>query len=182
MKTKTIPARKTALSLVPASESQTPNAEFLDDFRDLCSSAMDRAIGIEKASLAAAVDLNSSVIDIYKNAFWFAPVFGEILDTAAKSFESCMKLQMNWLTLMVPHAEGSASSLSAAAPSSTVASSFGNQAQSTAEELAHSMDIAIGEGGSTQINAVTSISGGQAQPAAEAPERTMEIAMTARAA
>jgi hypothetical protein len=138
LKTKTIPASNAALSLVPANEGQTPNAGFPDDFQDLCSLAMDQAIGIEKASLTTVIRLNSSVIDIYKNAFWFAPVFGDLLDTAAKSFAFCMELQMNWLTMMVPHAN------EVAAPSSTVASSSGSQAPPTAEVPESDLDIAIG--------------------------------------
>jgi hypothetical protein len=162
VKTKTISASS---ALVLANKGQTPNVEFPSDFQDLCSLAMDQAMGIEKASLTTVVRLNSSVIDIYKNAFWFAPVFGDLLDTAAKSFAFCIELQMNWLTMMMPHASSSES-----------------QAESPAEELAHSMDIAIGERDTTRSNTVMSISGSQAQPTAEVPERNMETAMRARAA
>jgi hypothetical protein len=165
MKTKTIPTgSNAALSLVPSKESRTVNAGFPYDFQDLCLQAMDRAIGIEKASLATVVGLNSSAVDIYKNAFRFAPVFGELLDATAKSFTLCIELQMNWLTMMVPHASRS-----------------GGQAEPPAEELAHSMDIAIGERDTTQSNAVTSNSYNQAKPTEEIPERSMGIAMRARA-
>jgi hypothetical protein len=183
MKTKTIPASYAALSLVPKKEGQTVNVGFPDDFQDLCSRAMDRAIGIEKASLTTDVGLNSSVIDIYKNAFWFAPVFCELLDTATKSFAFCTELQMSWLTLMMPHASGASEALlPVAAPSSTVASSSESQAQPTAEVLESSMDIAIGERDTTQDNKVMSNSGSQTQPTAEVPDRSMGIAMRARAA
>jgi hypothetical protein len=171
VKTKTIPASSAALSLVPANKGQTPNVGFSSDLQDLCSLAMDQAIGIEKASLTTVVRLNSSVIDIYKNAFWFAPVFGDLLDTAAKSFAFCIELQMNWLTIMVPHAN------EVAAPSSTVASSSGSQAPPTAEELAHSMDIAIGA--QFEIPSRTVV---QAQPTAEVLESDLDSEIRARAA
>jgi hypothetical protein len=178
VKTKTIPASNAALSLVPANEAQTLNAEFPGDFQDLCSLALDQAIGIEKASLTTVVRLNSSVIDIYKNAFWFAPVFGDLLDTAAKSFAFCIELQMNWLTMLVPHAnEESETLLRVAAPDSTLVSSAGSQAAPTAEELAHSMDIATGAQFEVPSHTVV-----QAQPTAEVSESDLDSAIGARAA
>jgi hypothetical protein len=168
---------------VPAKEGQTLNAGFPADFQDPRSQAMDKAIGIEKASLATVVGLNSAVVDIYKDAFGYAPVFGELFDTTAKSFALCIELQMNWLTMMVPHPnERSETSLHVAAPSSTVASSSGGQAEPQAEELAHSMDIAIRARDTTQSNAVASNSGSQAQLSAEVPELSVGITMGARAA
>ena len=80
-----------------------PNfAGFPGHFQDLCSFAMDQAIGIEKASLTTLVSLNSSVLDFYKNAFWYPPVFSDLLDAAARSLALSMEMQMNWLTLMAP--------------------------------------------------------------------------------
>jgi hypothetical protein len=134
VKTKTITASS---ALVPANKGQTPDVEFPSDFQDLCSLAMDQAMGIEKASLTTFVRLNLSVIDIYKNVFLFAPVFGDLLDTTAKSFAFCIELQMNWMTMMVPHVS------EVAAPSSAVASSSGSQAQPTAEVPERNMETVM---------------------------------------
>src|ERR1700694_353489 len=87
-------ARSAPLSFVAANEDQTQNAGFPIDFHDLCSFAMDQALGIEKASLSTVVSLNSCVLDI----------FGNSLDLTAKSFAFCMEVQMNWLTLLPPYA------------------------------------------------------------------------------
>jgi hypothetical protein len=120
-------ARSAPLPLVAAKKDQIPNAGFPGDFQDLFSFGMDQAIEIQKASLSTVGCLNSCAIDIYKNAFWFAPVLSNLFGAAAQSFASCMKLQLNWLTMPI------GASRSAASPSSS------------AEELANCMDIAIGE-------------------------------------
>jgi hypothetical protein len=78
------------------------------------------------------VCLNSCMPKIYRIAFLFAPV----PDTAAQAFASCMELQQNWLALLAPYVFSHVS---------TAASNSGSQAQPTADELAHYMDIAIGE-------------------------------------
>jgi hypothetical protein len=70
-----------------------------------------------------------------------ANIFGDFLSAAVDASASYMDWQVKWLTMMTPHAgEGSESSLHGAS-----AGGFGNQAQPTAEELAVSMDIAMGE-------------------------------------
>lgn len=114
-----------------------PNfAGFPGHFQDLCSFAMDQAIGIEKASLTTLVSLNSSVLDFYKNAFWYPPAFSDLLDVAARSLALSMEMQMNWLTLMAPLAtEGL-----------RTASSLGEQTRHDDDKLAESMDIALGPG------------------------------------
>lgn len=118
----------------PAS-SPPPNAGFPVDFQDLCSFAMDQALGIQKASMATVVSFNSSVLDIYKSSLWFTPVFGNLFDMVFQAVACSMELQMNWLTLLAPHA------------SSMVASDVGGKShpKAKADVLAHSMDIAIGE-------------------------------------
>ena len=157
MKPRTMPASNGKLFLMAANQGQSPNAGFPAVSRDVRSREIDQAME-EKASPLMVVRLNSYVLDIYKNAFMFAPAFGYLLDTAAGTL------------------------LNVAAPSSTVAGSSRGQAQPTAEELAHSMDIAIGERFIAPSSTVTSISGGQAQPTEEVPESSMEIAIAARAA
>jgi hypothetical protein len=135
MNPKTIPARNAPRLPVAAKQGQTPGAGFSVDFQDLFSLGMDRAIGIEKASLAAAARMQSDVLDHYKNGYWFSPALGKLFGTATEVFASCMELQMSWFALMASHI------------SSTVASSSGMQARQArlaAEALERGMDIVIG--------------------------------------
>ncbi len=157
--------------------SPPPNTGTPRDFQNLCSFAMDHALGIEKASLATVVSLNSSVLDIYKSSLWFTPVLGNLLDMVSQAVACSMEMQMNWFTLMAPLA-----SPHVAAAASAVAHSSGSQAQPNADEFAYSMDIAIGAEFTAPAGAVTSISGGKARPKAEVLERSMDIAIGARAA
>lgn len=130
---------------------------------------MDQALAIEKASEATVVSLNSCAINLYKSSLWSAPAFSDLLDMVAQILAFSMELQMNWLTLLTPHA------------SSQMASSSGSQAQATGDELAHSMDVAIGERFTAPSSTVASISGGHSHPTVEVPENNMDIAMGARA-
>jgi len=178
MNPRTTTARGSTPFLMAANEGKTPNAGVPVDFQYLCNFGVDQAIEIEKASLATVVRLNSCVLDIYKNAFWFAPEVGDLFDTAAESFALCMELHLNWLGQLASFALSGGS---------TLANSFGSsQCQPTEEVLAHSMDIAIGERFTAPRSMVTSISGGQAQPQrkvkAEVLEHSMDIAIGARAA
>jgi hypothetical protein len=128
---------------------------------------MDRALGIEeKASLDKASRCGK--------ALWFVPIPGKLFDVATHAIASWMKLQMNWMILLLPRASAhgrtpasnpkrqtrpTAETLErsmdiaigrqSVAPRSTAFSSFSRKAQSqlqpTPDELAYSMDIAIGE-------------------------------------
>jgi hypothetical protein len=161
------------------------------DVQDLCSLGMDRALGIEKASLGKATR--------YKKASRFAPRLGKLFNAATQAIASCVKLQLNWMTLRVPRASahvGTAASSSGsqakptaevlersmdiaigpqhvAAPRSTAASSSGRKAQPqlrpTPDELAYSMDIAIGERFTVSSSTAASTSDSQSLPA-EVPE------------
>jgi hypothetical protein len=139
--------------------SAAPSANTVD-FQNLCGLGMDRAIGIEKASL-----------DIKKKASWFAPLLGYLFNTVTKAFASCMESQRNWLNMRVPCATSHVG---------TAASNSSSQAQSTPDELAYSMDIAIGERFTAPDRTVASSSGSQT-PTAEVPECSMGLAMAARA-
>lgn len=132
MNPRTMPARDASLPFVATEAGQTSDAGFPSDFQEMCSFAMDQAIGIEKASLATVVCLNSCAIDIYKNGLWFSPVLGNLFDAAAQAFASCMELQMNFLARQASHISG------------TVASIHGMQVRQTAEVLERSMDIVTG--------------------------------------
>ena len=123
-------ARSAPLSLAATNEVQTQKSGFSADFQDLCSLAMDQALGIEKASLSTVVAMNSCVFDIYQEALRFNPVFGNLFDLAAQAVACSIELQMNWLTMLAP-------------PASSHFAAAGSQAQPTEKDLAHSMDIAI---------------------------------------
>jgi hypothetical protein len=106
---------------------------------------MDRAIEIEQVSLAAVGYFNSWVLEIYENASWVAPIVSDLLGTAGNAFAFSMELQWSWLTLIAARADKrSESLLPVAAPGSTVARGSASLAQTSAEVLERSMDIAIG--------------------------------------
>lgn len=168
MNTGTQTARGATPILGAVNESQSLKAGFPIDFQDLCSYAMDRALGIEKVSLDTVVSLNSCVIDTCKNAFWFSPALGDLFDTVAQAFASCMELQLSLLNLMGSHVSDTMESLS------------GFQAQVTAEVLERSMDIAIGVRFTAPISMVA-ISGSHTHPPAKVAESSAETANEARA-
>ncbi|MGC2211392.1 MAG: hypothetical protein WA532_14900 [Candidatus Korobacteraceae bacterium] len=169
MNPKTKPASSASHAPLSPMKDQTPDAEFMVDFQDLFVLAMDQAIGIETASLAAVVRLNSCATDSSMYAVWFAPAFGSLFNTAAQAFASCMELQLRLMSLMASHV------------SDTVETLTGLQVQVTAEVLERSMDIAIGERFALP-SSMGSNSGGQAQTIAEVPESYTEEAMAVGAA
>jgi hypothetical protein len=124
-----------------AQTDTTPNAEF-PDFLDFYGVAMDRALGIETASLSAIVQLNASALNIYSQ---FAPAVCDLVGTAASAFAVCMESQLSWLTLMLPRPyQGSEDALPAIAPSSAVAGRSSGQARTT-EEIERSIDVVLGD-------------------------------------
>jgi hypothetical protein len=161
-----VPASNVPLFLVAGEPGQTPDAACIANFQELYSLGMDRALGMEKASLDAVVRLHSCLIDLYQNAFCFAPELGNLIETAVQSVAFCMEVQLSWLALLAPHASSHGS---------TTASNSGNRTTPTAEELAHSMDIAIGEWYTAPGGTVASISDRQARPAADVRENNMDI-------
>ena len=64
-------------------------------------------------------------------------LFGALLSSAVNVSASYMELQMNWLTGMAPRTNQGPESLSHAAAA-------GGRARATDEELARSMDLALG--------------------------------------
>ncbi len=137
------PARHTPLSLM---KDRGSNAGFIVDLPDLFSLAMDQAIGIEKASPAAVVRLNSDAVDQYVNSLRLSPALGDLFNTAAQAFASYMELQMRLLTLMASYV------------SDTVECISDMQAQLTPEVLERSMDTAIGQRFAVPLSVVASIS------------------------
>jgi len=169
-------ARNTPLSFVAANKDQTRNAGLSADFQDLCSRAMDQALGIEKASLSTVVTLNSCVLDIYQEALRFNPVFGNCFNLAALAVASSIELQMSWLILLAPQ--------HFAMSDRPGASTSDGETRSMTDDLAHSMDAAVGVSTSAPSRRAMSITGGQARRRAKVDglERGMDIATGARAA
>jgi len=123
---------------------------------DLCVLGMDRAIGIEK-----------------KKASWFAPV-GKLFKVAAQTIGFCMEMRRSWLSLpaslVLPHV-------------STVASHPSSQSQSSPDELAYSMDIAIGKqhvAAADRTGASSSVWKAQPQPTPDELAYSMDIAIGER--
>jgi hypothetical protein len=164
-------------------------------FQNQQSFGMDRAIGIEKASLDTAR---------YKKTLWFAPV-GILFKAAAHAIGFCMEMRRSWLSLLAPHALSHVSTVASnpssqsqlpnelaysmdiaicpqhiAAPRSTVASSSGRKAQPqpTPDELAYSMDIAIGE--RFAVSSSTASISGSHEATTEVPEPIRGFAMAAK--
>jgi hypothetical protein len=157
--------------IMPANSPPTI-AGFSGHFQDMCSFAMDQAIGIEKASLTTLVSLNSSVLDLCKNTFWYAPVFSDLLDATARSLTFSMEMQMSWLTALAP----------LATKGFHTASSSDGPTRHEDDKLAESMDIALGAGVSAPSSTVPSNSDQHSQPAEEESEYVMDKAIGARAA
>jgi hypothetical protein len=172
MNPRTVAARSAPLSFVAANEDQTLNATFPVDFQDLCSLAMDQALGIEKESLAPVVGFNSCLLDLYKNAFCLAPVLSNLSDAAAQVFASYVELQMGLIALLAPNTLSHVS---------TVASSSRSQVQPNEEELAFSMDIALGQRFTAPSRMVARTTAKQqAEPEAEELAQNMDIAIGER--
>jgi hypothetical protein len=100
MSARTAATNKTQLHLA-AEPHHNPYADYNADIQDLFSHAMDRALGIQKASLAAVVKMQSDVIEMQKHAFDAEPAFGNIIDTASQMYATCLEIQLSWLKMMV---------------------------------------------------------------------------------
>jgi hypothetical protein len=135
------PAQNLGLFSLPPLEPlpiDVPIPAELEEFRekynelysDMYSFGMDRAIGLQKASIQAAARMQNELIDSYKHASWCTPQIAEWLDAVASTLATCMEWQLGMLSLFVPV------SPSAAPPAVNPAS---------AEELAHGMDLGTGQ-------------------------------------
>lgn len=164
--------------LETAKPELTPCAGIPTDFPDLYVSAMDRALGIEKASLSAIVGLHSSALDMYQDVLSFAPAVYDVWGAAMNAFAFFVESQFTWMSLMLPYVGGE-TLLAAAAPNPRLA--LHSQAR-IPEALAHSMDIAIGTGSEDSVAAAVSTSEMAAVPErqdrpAEALENSMDAAL-----
>jgi hypothetical protein len=138
-----------------------PSAEQAN-YQDLCGFGLAQAIENEKTALSALVRINSYLLDVYKGAFPFAPVHRNFLYFSAQALARLMEFQMNWFSPV---------------PSTFAPAKDDSSNQQTDDELAYSMDIAIGERHVT----VTSSSGTPARLPSEMREREMAVALGARA-
>ncbi len=110
------------------------DAAYAIDLPHRHSLGIDRALGIEEASLASLVRFNSSVFDCYRNTACLAPLVAQLIDAALQAFGFSVELQMAWLNLIAPHAWKWL----------PLTSSSGRQTCPPADVLKRSMDIAIG--------------------------------------
>jgi hypothetical protein len=160
MNPRTKPTVKAPLSSLAAAQDQTYSA-FTHEFQELCSLAMDQAIGLEKASFDAVLQMQSCVIDAcdvsqfdvskydvsnYEAASCFTPALGNMVDLMAQAVASLMELQLACLKMMTPQASHKTEPvLHLVEPArKAAATSVPAPAQPPAHALAHSMDVAIG--------------------------------------
>ena len=126
------------------------------DFRDVCSLGMDQAIGVEQ-----------------KKVSWFAP-FGKFFKSAAQAIGFCVEMHRSWLSLLAPHASSRVS---------TVANNSSSQSQPTPDELAYSMDTALGlrlVGVPGNAAAIRAVRVAQPQPTPDELAYSMDIALGER--
>ena len=88
-----------------AQERQNPYAEYHAGFHDLVSHAMDRALGVQKASLTAVVKMQNDVIEMQKHAFEGEPAIGNIFEAASNAYATCLEIQLSWLGMFVDFAK-----------------------------------------------------------------------------
>ena len=132
------------------------------DFQERCSLGMDLAIGNDQSSA-----------DIKTEASWLAPV-GKLFNAAAQAIGFCVGMHRNWLSLLASHA---------LSQTSTVASNSGSQSQKSPDELAYSIDVAIGPqhvAALKSMAASSSVRISQPQPTPDDLAYSMDIAIGER--
>jgi hypothetical protein len=156
MNPRTTPTIEAPPSSLAARQDQSPYTAFTHDFQELCSRAMDRAIGMEQASFDAVLHMQSCVMEAcdvsvskLERPSCVAPAFGNLFVLMAQTITSLMELQLAWLTMMAPHAAPKTDTAmhvpaSERKVATNAASNLRTMPQTPVELLAHSMDIAIG--------------------------------------
>jgi hypothetical protein len=129
---KTIPAKHALPFPVGEKRGEAPNTEANADLQEVSCVGMDRALGIQKASLAAAFRLQTDMIDSFKSASWCTPELSEWLDGMAHAFATCLELQMTLFAMMGTQV------------SDSIASLPGMNGRMAAEVVERSMDRALG--------------------------------------
>jgi hypothetical protein len=146
MNAKTTLPNRTQLHIA-AERYHNPYADYTADFQDLFSHAMDRALGIQKASLAAVVKMQSDMIEMQKQAYNSQPALGNLFDTASQAFATCLEIQLTWLKMMVACAkQGAEMCFQLAAVGTTLASNSASQAQPESAEEEEPESISHGLG------------------------------------
>lgn len=87
-----------------AERRQNAYTDYNTGIQDLFSNAMDRALGVQKASLAAVVKMQSDVIEMQRHAFESEPVIGNIYEAASEAatqaYATCLETQLTWLDML----------------------------------------------------------------------------------
>lgn len=177
----TMAAGNRTLSLVEVSPRQAPSGGFASDLLGLYGDAMDKALGIEKTSVSAMVELNSCAVDTCER------LGGDFVETVCGWFASCMQAQLSWFNLV---SEGSRILMTVAVPVGVLAYAEDASAPASAGDLDHgSIDIVLGEESrdplpGKEMSIVEAAGpGGQPQTAeTEAPERGMDVVIGGTAA
>jgi len=150
------PTVQAPLSSLAAALDPTPYSAFTHEFQELCSLAMDQAIGVEKASFDAVLQMQSRVIDACDASKYdaskhdavccFTPMFGNLFGLMVQAITAFMELQLACLKTLTPQASHKTESvLHLVEPAHKAAgASAPAPAHTQAHALAHSMDIAIG--------------------------------------
>ncbi len=165
------------LSLVEVTPRQAPSGGFASDLLDLYGEAMDKALGVERTSISAMVELNSCAVDTCER------LASDYVETIRGWFAACMQAQLNWFNLV---SEGSKALMAVAVPVGVLAYAGNGSAQASAGVLDHgSMDIVLGEDSGVPLagtaRSIDAGSGGQAEPA-DSPERSMDVVIGETAA
>ena len=139
---------KAQLHLAPE-RHHNPYADYNTGMQDLFSHAMDRALGVQKASLAAVVKMQSDVIEMQRHAFEREPVLGNIYEAASEAatqaYATCLEIQLSWLDMMVTFAkQGCEMWFQLAAMGSTLAGTPARQPQPELEEEEEGIPYGVG--------------------------------------
>ena len=146
---------KAQLHLAPE-RHQNPYADYKTGMQDLFSQAMDRALGVQKASLAAVVKMQSDVvkmqsevIEMQRHTFEGEPVLGDVFETASEAatqaYATCLEIQLSWLDMMATFAkQGCEMWFQLATMGGTLAGTPASQPQPELEEEEESIAYGVG--------------------------------------
>ena len=95
---------KAQLHLAPE-RHHNPYTAYNAEIHDLFSHAMDRALGVQKASLKAVVKMQNEMIEMQKHAFEAKPAICNVFEGASQAYATCLEFQLSWLNLVVEYAK-----------------------------------------------------------------------------
>lgn len=104
MKARPFPSTDTELHM-GSEPRHEPYAAYTADMQDLFSHAMDRALGMQKASLDAVAKMQSEVLEMQKHLYESEPAFSNMMDLAFEAYGTCLEIQMTWLDLLAKCAQ-----------------------------------------------------------------------------